>query len=82
MCAFVTAYLQCVFSIYLCLVREKAKQLVALLKDDRKLKEERAKAHQARERQQALSSDSPNPRSSPNPGKRYCMNQRVYKASA
>ena len=27
------------------LVREKAKQLVALLKDDRKLKEERAKAH-------------------------------------
>ena len=29
-------------------VREKAKQLVALLKDDRKLKEERAKAHTVR----------------------------------
>ena len=30
-------------------VREKAKQLVALLKDDKKLKEERQRAHQVRE---------------------------------
>jgi epsin len=51
-------------------VREKAKQLVALLKDDRKLKEERAKAHTARERQQALGSDSPVLRASPSPGRK------------
>ena len=35
----------CLSLLYVLTVREKAKQLVALLKDDRKLKEERAKAH-------------------------------------
>ena len=41
-------------------VREKAKQLVALLKDDERLRNERRKAHEARERysRQAMGMDS------------------------
>jgi epsin len=64
-------------------VREKAKQLVTLLKDDRKLKEERQRAHQARERHQALGSDSPVPSRgrSPNPGKKVTFGSTEVQGS-
>ncbi len=40
------------------IVREKAKALVSLLKDEERLKEERRRAHLARERQIALGSNN------------------------
>ena len=40
-----------------CAVREKAKQIAALLKDETRLKDERARALLARERKSHVSSD-------------------------
>ena len=40
-----------------CVVREKAKNLVAILKDENRLKEERERALQARHRQGGIGSD-------------------------
>ena len=46
----------CVFAILL-LVREKVKNMVVLLKDEVKLKEERRRAMQAKERQEGIGSE-------------------------